>query len=171
MLSCLGTVLKVRHTAPALRIRREEQGRGTESLHRDRGRGWVGSSCTPNAKLPRHRVLQCGTRHLRCGSDVTDREEGRNHCRPGDQEAAEGEPVSRERDSPEGEWVSRDRDSPEAEGVGRERRRCSSPSEGESHGRGDGKSGPSSLVTVTSFPSSRGLTCEKSAREHAVVIA
>ena len=43
--------------------------------------------------------------------------------------------MSRERDSPEGERVSRDRDSPEAEGVGRERRRCSSPSEGESHGR------------------------------------
>ena len=60
--------------------------------------------------------------------------------------------MSRERDSPEGEWVSRDRDSPEAEGVGRERRKCSSPFESESHGRGDGRSGPSSLVTVTSFP-------------------
>ena len=84
-------------------------------------------------------VLQNGTRHLRCESDGTDREEGGNHCRPGDQETAEREPVSRERDSREGEWVSRDRDSPEAERVGRERRRCSSPSEGESHGRGDGR--------------------------------
>ena len=81
-------------------------------------------------------VLQCGTRHLRCESDVTDREEGRNHSKPGDQDAAEREPVSRERNSPDGEWVTRYRDSPEAEGVGRERRKCSSPSESESHGRG-----------------------------------
>ena len=104
-------------------------------------------------------VLQCGTRHLRCGSDVTDREEGRNHCRPGDQEAAEGEPVSRERDSPEGEWVSRDRDSPEAEGVGRERRRCSSLSEGESHGRGKR---PMSLSSAQRCCSANSSTRESS---------
>ena len=52
-------------------------------------------------------VLQCDTRYVHCGSDVTDREEGRNHSTPGDQEAAEGEPVSRERDSPEAKGVGR----------------------------------------------------------------
>ena len=104
-------------------------------------------------------VLHCGTRHLRCGSDVTDREEGRNHCRPGDHEAAKGTPVSRERDSPEGEWVSRDRDSSEAEGLGRERRRSSSPPlpihEMKEHGE-HGEQSNGGRVAATSSESKRG---------------